>query len=345
MAIALLEDAPDKVLKLLEELQAVADPYAPLFDAIDFGKWAEIDVYIPHPKVASSITPPFMEAFLEVQKQIYQLAAQATAGIADTSQLSEGERTRLQINVVVTGGSSKLQAKLEQTIPELLKTMIGKMTPKQATIVVVCVAVLAAGTWSFSAWLDQRKTIQLEELKSKDHIEALKALSLGAAGQTEALKKIVAVLEKQGEIGARALEAVNSTNEALLKAASKTRETAINGTHLTGEEAELLRTSPRKKSEVRVATQRMKVVDINTNDPNELGVVISTPDKKTQYRIKFVDSLFSGPDRKALFDALDSREAIWMELAFKESEGDVRSVQLIRTTSAPNIADADAEDK
>ena len=163
----------------------------------------------------------------------------------------------------------------------------------------------------------------------------MKALTLSSTGQLEALKKITGVLEKQGEIGSRALEAITATNDALLKAASKTSESSINDTHLTRQEAELLRMTPRKKAELRIAIQRMRVLDINTSDPHELNVLISTPDKKQQYRIKFGDTLFSDPFRKAIFEALDSLDSIWMEIAFREIVGEVKSVQLLRTTNNP----------
>jgi hypothetical protein len=339
VAITLRADKPEAVLAVLQQLQAIADPFSPEFEDIEIGTWPEIHIHIPHPEVSSSISPPFMEAFLELQKQIYQLAAQASSGVADAGQLSERYRASLEISVVVTNGSSNLTAKLERILPGLLKTMIGKMTGKQAAIVLVAFAGLVATGWGWSSWLEARKVVQLEELKSKDHIEALKALSLGSSGQIDALKKIIETLEKQGEIGARAVEALTATNEALLKAASKTTESSINGTHLTRQEADLLRTSPRKKPEVRIARQRMRVLDINTSNPHELSLLISTPDKKSQYRIKFVDNMFSGDDRTALFDALNGRESIWMELAFREVEGEVRSVQLLRTTAPPNISE------
>jgi hypothetical protein len=138
------------------------------------------------------------------------------------------------------------------------------------------------------------------------------------------MKKIIGIVEKQGDIGKRGIEAVSATNDAILKAASKTPQSVVNDTHLSQQEAELLRTSPRKKAEVRIAIQRMRVLDVNSSDPNELSVLIATPDKKTQYRIKFTDSLFGQDDRSRLIEALDSRESIWMELAFKEVDGEVR---------------------
>lgn len=346
MTVAFQEGSPGAVLDLLDLLEKIDDPFSPDFDDFDFRDWPQVHVHIPHPEVSSSITPPFMEAFLELQKQIYQLAAQASAGVADTSQLPEVIKAQLQISVLVTEGSSNLTVKLDEVLIKLGKQMVGKMTGKQLAIVLVCVAALVGSDWAFTAWLEQQKTIKIEELKSKDHVEALKALTLASSGQVEALKKITDILEKQGEIGSRAIDAVTATNDALLKAASKTPESAINDTHLTRQDAELLRTTPRKKPEIRYSTQRMRVLDINTSDPHELSIVISTPDKKEQHRIKFVDTLFSDPDRKALFDALHDRTSIWMELAYREIDGEVKSLQLLKaTTTPPPVADADSEEQ
>jgi len=340
VAIALREGTPSEALASLEQLLAIEDPFSDDFERIDFGDWASIHVYLPQPDVDSSITPPFMEAFLEIQKQLYQLAAQAASGSPDSGHLSDEMKRRLQISVVVSGGSSDYVTKFSKPAQELLKTMVGKMTGKQAAIVILGTVFLIGSGWSFNAWLEQRKAIQIEELKSKDHIEALKALTLNGAAQLETMNKIISIVEKQGDIGKRAIEAVTATNDAILKAASKTPQTVVNDIHLSQQEADLLRASPRKKAEVRIVIQRMRVLDINSSDPNELSILIATPDKKTQYRIKFTDSLFGQDDRRRLIEALDNRESIWMELAFKEVDGDVRSAELIKTTGPPKAAAA-----
>jgi hypothetical protein len=224
VTITLRESAPEAVLALLDRINTIDDPFSAEFDDLDLGNWPQIYVYNPDPETSSSITPPFMEAFLELQKQIYQLAAQASVGVADISQISDGVRSGLEISVAVADGSSKLTARLEKVLPGLLKTMIRKMDGKQTAIVLVCLGVLVAADWGFTSWLEYKIAAQIEELKSKEHVEALKALSLGAAGQIEVPKKIIGVLEKQGDLGSRAIDAITATNEALLKAASKTKE-------------------------------------------------------------------------------------------------------------------------
>ena len=55
--------------------------------AVDLGDWAAVQIHLPESERDSSITPPFMEAFLQIQKQLFQLAALAKSGVADTKQL------------------------------------------------------------------------------------------------------------------------------------------------------------------------------------------------------------------------------------------------------------------
>ena len=64
MTMALRDSFAEAVLELLDRLEKIADPFSPEFDELDLGDWPQIHVYIPHPEVSSSITPPFMEAFL-----------------------------------------------------------------------------------------------------------------------------------------------------------------------------------------------------------------------------------------------------------------------------------------
>ncbi|MCP3397127.1 hypothetical protein [Bradyrhizobium sp. CCGB20] len=112
MAMALRAGAPSEALVSLQHLLAIEDPFSEDFRRINFGDWASIHVYLPHPEVDSSITPPFLEAFLELQRQLYLLAAQAASGSPDSSQLSDEIKRRLQISVVVSGGSADYVTKL-----------------------------------------------------------------------------------------------------------------------------------------------------------------------------------------------------------------------------------------
>jgi hypothetical protein len=99
MAVELRDGSPAAVLAAIEQLLAEPDLFSPEFEKISFGDWAKVQIHVPWPEVNSSITPPFMETFLALQKQVYQLAALAKAGVADAGQLGDTDRQELQISV------------------------------------------------------------------------------------------------------------------------------------------------------------------------------------------------------------------------------------------------------
>jgi hypothetical protein len=313
------------------------------FENISFGEWASLHIYLPQPDVQSAITPPFMEAFLVLQKQLYQFAALATTGAADVGQLGESERRELQLNVVVSGGSSDYLADLKKPLLALLRKMVGKMTGKQSAIVISSLAALIATTWCFSAWLDQTKAVKLEELKSKEHSAALQSLQFSTEEQAKAFRQLLDVLERQGEIGRRAIEVAAQTNDALLRAATTNPKTNIKEVEVTRAEADILRTPSRKKAVQKIMQQEMKVVDINTTDAFDLQIVLLDPATDEQHRLRFKDDLFAGESRHRLFEALEKRTPLWVELAIKEIDGEVRSVQLLRTIERPERLSADAD--
>lgn len=213
--------------------------------------------------------------------------------------------------------------------------MTGKMTGKQIAVVILGIAALIAGSYPFAKWLEATKEVKIEELKSKDHQEALKAIEFSTGEHSATIQNIIEVLKEQGEIGKQAIAAVTATNEALLKAAAQSPKTVINGTEITRKEAELLRTVPRRRAEPSATTRLVKVVDINTSDPVDLAIALIDVESTVTYRIRFKDNLFAGPDRHKLFQALEDRQPIWAELSIKEVEGQVRSVELLRTVEGP----------
>jgi hypothetical protein len=334
MAIQVRDGSPESVLAAIQSVLANPEAFSQEFERIELGEWAAIKVHLPLEQM-SSIRPAFMEAFIELQRQVYQLAAVAKTGSPNTTGLSDGEKEDLQISVVVTDGSSNYLADLAVPLQKLLSKMIGKMTGKQAVVVILSVAGLIAASHSFAVYLDHTKEIKAEELKSKDHLEALSAIEFSVGEHAKTIHEITEVLKTQGEIGKQAIEAVTATNDALLKAAAHTPKTVINGTEITRQEAQVLRTPTRRRSESVPVIKRVKVIDINTEDIFDLQIVLVDVETDAHYRIRFKDSLFAGADRHKLFQALEDRKPIWTELSIKEVEGEIRSVDLLRTTDGP----------
>lgn len=310
------------------------------FDAsnLEFGDWYKLQVYLPNPPEDSSITPPFMEAFLEIQKHIYQLAALSKSGVANANYISEDERRELDLAVVVKGGSSDLYADIREVVMKSIPQAVTKMSGRQIAIVVLGIALITATAWGTSSFLEMQKEIKLAELKSSEHISTIEKLSFASAQQVETLKVVLGAMKESGEVGKKAADLTTSSQEALLKAASKTNGSVINDVHVGQDEAKALRTSPRNKADIVFAIKNVRVTDINTDDPTTMVVTLKEQDGDDEYKIKFADRLLEVTDRETVFSSHGKRESIWVELRIKSVDNEVRSVELKRVVPPNDLA-------
>jgi hypothetical protein len=307
----------------------------PSFSELEFGEWATLSVYLPKPPLDSAITPPYMEAFLELQRQIHQLAAVVKTGRPNGTYLTEEEKRALEIIVQVQGGSSLLEVNFGEAVKTAMAEAAKKLSGAQITSIVLGVTLLLASGWGFSAYLEKEREVRIAEIKSAEHQETLKALSYASEKQVALLDRVLGIIARNGEEGQKAAEAVNQSYDALVKAASKTDESTINGQEIAKEDAKAIRLSPRVKAEPELVVQEFRVIDINTEDALNITAVIVQTDADEQIRVSFADSLFAARDRERMFEALKSRKPIWIELIIRKSEDRVRNVEILRVVDPP----------
>jgi len=293
---------------------------------IEFSKDFVLKIELPAPPINSSITPPYMEAFLEIQKQFYQLAALQKTGVANAGNLSEDEKRSLDISVLVKDGSSIFEIGLGDVIQTAITETVSKMSGTQITIVILGMTLVLCATWGFKSYMSKIKNIRMEEIKSKEHIAALEAI---ASTKKEEYDVIRELLHQNGELGKKAWDVTEKSHEAVIKAASKTEESIINGVHLTQQEAKALRATTRAKTEKETIIRKVRVVDINTSNHFQIVMTLVDEESGDQYKLSFVDRLLdSDAARGKIFDALNKREPIFVELEAKIQDGDIRSVEL-----------------
>jgi hypothetical protein len=317
-----------------------------LLDGIEFGDWVNIDVKVKD-GLHSEITAPFLEAFLEAQHSVYQLAALLKYGDADTRHLSDEDREEFLIKVRVNEGSAEYWGDLGKSITAALPIALAKMTPKQALAMVLGLALIGSGTWGWHAYLETTKEIKIEEIKGQERKQELSAQSYAMHEQAELFKDISGKMAAGNELTIRALNTALATQNALLKAAGKMEHTEIGGQSLTKYEARGLRTSTRRQAVSRFVEEEVRVVDVNTSDPHNTVVVLEDAARKDQFRVSFLDAFVQEAEIDKLFAAARKRETVWVKLFTKEVEGEVRSVQIMNVLLDPpaipagRVAEAD----
>ncbi len=299
---------------------------------IEFGDWVSPKIYIPRPAVDSTVSSSYMEAFLVLQKEINRFAATVRFGAPHTRKLLPQDRRDLEILVRVSGGSSDLSPLTREPLVKFMNMMVEKFTGRQAAVVILGLAILLCGYFGFSAWLEQQKQIKLAELKSKEHIEHLSSMRFVTEEQFRLFKMILDRLEKQGKIGVHTQEFIDTIFYSFLGAAAKTENSIINYQSIYAEDAVALRVSARRKLDHRVLREKLRVVTMDTTEAIDEMVLmrIATGER---YKMKLSETLFMPDDRIKLFEALESREELGVELSLKEVDGDVKSVVFLRVFS------------
>jgi hypothetical protein len=330
MSFAIQADTVESALREFFRLSEFPDDSDIRPSNLVLGDWVRIQIKLPTGEINSIITPPYMEAFLEIQKQLFQLAAFLKTGVANTRELTETEKQELSIIVRVTEGSSYLDSPLAKKIEKAISMMVGKMDGKQAVIVFLGVSLIAGSAWGVTSYLENEKEVRLAEIKSAEHREVLQNLSFANKAQVEVFTKVLDVLENIGENGRRAARAALAANDALVRAASKTTQSEIQGQPLSAGAAESLRATTRKETKPRIVTVDMRVVRWDTTNDDETGIVLRNPLTDEDFRITIPDSLFAAETRSKLHAAVNSREFVRVEALVKEADGEVKSFDFLR---------------
>lgn len=141
---------------------------------INFGDWSKLTIKLTGDKFHSSITPPVMKGLIEVQNGIYKSYCIMRYGTESTRQLTDEERKKLEILVIVTKGSALIEALLGPIAEELAKGVFDNM-PIEAKIALILFVLLGFGTYkALSAYMANKKEIRIREIEESGKVEAEK---------------------------------------------------------------------------------------------------------------------------------------------------------------------------
>lgn len=291
--------------------------------------WAILQVRIPNPPISSSISPPMMEAYLSIQREFYQLAALAKTGKTNINVLTDIDKHELEFLVKITEGSSNQSVDLGNTIDAVAKRLSNRLSGRQVTMIALGFGLLFSLSYCFLAYLESQKSMRLEDARSAERMQALQSMQFATEQQRKTFEFIIEQLGQHGVLGQRSRGSIESSYSALLRAAEQESITEINGERITAEQAVLLRRSSRNRPFVRFVTENMRVISINTAAEID-SIILMRPTTRELFTVKISETLFSGNDREKLFEALENRTEIKVDLAFREYGGEVRHTHFNR---------------
>lgn len=330
--VALVVRSPEEAFQLFQAV--MSDEFdTSTIDSIEFGDWVNPKIRLPQGH--SDITPPFMEAFIASQTALYRIAAELKYGDGDTRHLSQEDLDTFQIRVQVSEGSSNFVEEISKVLENIGTKAVDKLSPKHIVGIVLGVSLLISGNVGFSAYLNYRKEVRVQELQAGERQDAVKALKFATEKEADIANKVIDVLSKQGGAGARAVDAAADSNAAKLKAATTVPEVEVNGLHLSQSEAKELRATTRRRSTRLIVEREMRVIQINTSDEARTSVAVEEVGTGKQYRVIFGDLLIEERDLEKLYESLKNRESVWLRLDVKEVGGETRSIEILAVVTPP----------
>ena len=323
-------ETPESAIAILRDLLADAfeEEEAAEPAEVQLGGWADVRVHLDL-GLHSEMTPPFMEAFVAIQQEIYRLVAYIKYGASDNRRLTADDLDFYQIKVKVTEGSADYLGELKETFQKLVAAAADKMSGKELAATVIALALIGAGAWGYGTHLEHRKDERLAEIQSEERKQTLQQSEYARRDQAEVSRQLIGLLKEKGGAPAKAVDTAANMNNALLRAASQTPSAEINGIHTTRGEARELRGSSRRQAQDVVVERQMRVVDVNTSDRVHTVVTIEDPQGGAQHRVMFNDRLVQERDTGKLYESLRDRTLVRLRLDARQTGSEIRVTGLL----------------
>lgn len=338
MAEILLDNADDAIAFL----EAVDDQSAEEVDSIEFGSGFGITVRLLA-DYHSEVPAQYLDAYHRQKRVIYQLVALIENGTADTKSLTAAQLEEYRYSVAVGEGSSVLKDNLPELLEKLFLEAVKKMSGDQVVFVIVGLAVIAACGYGWRVFLENRKEQRLEELAAGERRDAISTFTASSQAQVDKLAGVMEKMIEAGALGHKAVEVADEINSAQLRAAAQTEEVSVEGVLLDKGLAKELRGRSRRRAEEYKITKEMRVLDVNTADPNQTLVVIEDIESGEQHKVAFADRVVGLTKLEVVHEALRRRSTAVFRLSMKALDEDDHRVLSVLDVSS--VAEPDDQEE
>lgn len=316
------EDAYDLLKKLVDKSVNVND------QQLSFEGWPTLTLRLQGDGNQSTITPPVMKAFLELQQGIYRSYAVAKYNTPH-KRLTNEEKAALEIRVKVEPGSSMFSIDMQQLLERLCHELVGKMDPTTILISVIGAGVIWAGQSMYKHYLDQRTDVRKAEIKSEADRALLEQLKFGQEQETKRAEIMAAAFGQNARLQTIA-NISEDTKAALIKRSASADVIEIQGVELTGEVAdELVKNARRKSEEIRLDGM-YRILNVDSSNPEEFKVKVKCQASGDEFVAKVQDKTLEGRYLEALKDSEWKRKPVRLQVNAKSLDDVIKDAIVIR---------------
>jgi hypothetical protein len=263
--------------------------------------WRPELLYFPDAPVGHVITPSLVRSISGFHNSLSRSYAYVVYGKSNARRLHGDDLDALDLNILVRDGSNGFQI-VEEALDRLTREILAKMTGRQVTIGFVLFLLLYFSESVLKDWI-------AEAYKAREHTAEIAERLKLSEEETARIRLVTQALSANPNLKPMAVIA-DDGHAALLKGAATADRAVVLGTEVTKEEAQTV-TAPREQvAEGRRIDGTFEVAEIDVDNPEGFMGTLRDPKTQQEFRVSINLGELPAEDRRALFDALESKAAV-----------------------------------
>jgi hypothetical protein len=302
---------------LLENALVDRMPIDTDFYRVKIGSWPVLRLKLEGYKFQSSVNTKMMQAFVELQKNIYRTYAKMQYDMGNGRLLNNDDKAALELMIEVYGGSSDLRASFEDLGKKLLQGAINKMEGKHFLILGVSGLLM----WTCNTVITGYIQSQIEQKK----IETQVILSKEETRRLEIMKEASIQVPYVGAGLSMNDEVINK----ILKGSLTAKEITIGGhTFNRKQVGELIRAERSPSSEIRLDGE-YRILKVDSSKASFFRVELQDKSYKRFWAVLQDATVTKEKNKELLQEAEWNKKPIRLVINAKEAKGEISSATII----------------
>lgn len=304
---------------------------------INFGDWSKLTIRLTGDKFHSSITPTVMKGLIDVQNGIYKSYCVMRYGTESTRQLTDDERKKLEILVIVTEGSALIEAFLGPIAEELSKGVFDNM-PVEAKITLILLILFGYGTYkSIAAYMANKKEIRLKEIEESSRTDVekeqlkteLERLKLVTDSHNKNLETLAKITQKYPE-AQKVTQTIQDSQESLIRAvvAAEPDSIEMQGVEIPVQAAEILVATTRHQWLETRLDGEFRILQIDSSNAANLKIKILSSNG-AEHTATLQDETMERRHLDLISKALLDRAKLFLTINAKKLNSNIKDITII----------------
>lgn len=312
-----------------ELLQRVADDeFDDRLVLPEFQGWPDLKIKFWRDESQQTLTAPMMEGLLEVQAALYRAFLLVEEETSNLKHLSEYHREKFEIPFKIGAGSTEVDPKWTDIAQQFVTSVCGKMSGRQATVVILGGILSFSGYSSWAAYLDHKAEIAKSESSSKQIEQILESHQQADATDLKRFELLRDILtEAKG--GQEILESSDEAKEGILKSAKRVDNTTIGHFEIQPEAAKRMARIPRAESSARNESGIYEILRNDTTLKDGFRVRLKNSDSGEEFFATLSDRLVAPDQRDLIAKAEWAKSPISATVAVTRRRGLVVNARII----------------